>query len=55
MKPEHATADAIGAALEAVLADASYREGGAPDPAEIAQMRPAEEVAAAVEELAAGR
>lgn len=55
VKPEHATAAAIGAALEAVLADASYREGARRIQAEIAQMRPVEEVAAAVEELAAGR
>jgi len=38
-----------------VLADASYREGARRIQAEIAQMRPVEDVAAAVEDLAAGR
>jgi UDP:flavonoid glycosyltransferase YjiC (YdhE family) len=55
VKPEHATAEAIAAALGVVLADASYREGAHRIQAEIALMRPADEVAAAVEEHAGRR
>ena len=55
VKPEHATAASIAAALRAVLTDASYREGSRRIQAEIAQMQPVDEVAAAVEEHAARR
>lgn len=55
VQPEHATAEAIAAALRAVLTDASYREGARRIQDEIAQMRSADEVAAAVEEHVARR
>ena len=51
-----ATAASIAAALGAVLADASYREGCAPDRRPRSRRwRPADEVAAAVEEHVARR
>ena len=55
LQPDHATAEAIAAAVGAVLTDASYREGAHRIQVEIAQMRPVDEVAAAVEEHAARR
>ena len=55
VQPEHATAEAIGAALRAVLAEASFRDGARRIQDEIAQMHSADEVAAAVEEYVGAR
>ena len=54
LRPGEVTADSVGAALERVLGETAFAEAARTVAADIARMGTADEVAAAVEELAAG-
>ena len=55
LRPDEVTADSVGAALERVLGEPAFAEAARVVAADIARMGTPDEVAAAVEELAAGR
>ena len=54
LRPGEVTAESVGAALDRVLGETAFGEGARTVAADIARMGTADDVAGAVEELAAG-